>query len=67
MWQSTDDEMADLDAAVFMQKAGSVDVKRTRDVERQALLTKQEKESPWCVTQILLSIPPLYRLQGNPS
>ena len=43
--------MADLDAAVFMQKAGSVDVKRTRDVERQALLAKQEKESPWSVPQ----------------
>ena len=64
--QKADDEVADLDAAIFLQKQGGIDVcdelrgfirsackhaylqvKRKRNEERQALLTKQEKESPW--------------------
>ncbi len=54
--------MADLDAAIFLKNSGAVDVchvpnqhalmwqvKRKRDEERQTLLAKQEKESPWFV------------------
>eukprot|EP00730_Choanoeca_flexa_P016555 TRINITY_DN7850_c0_g1_i1.p1 TRINITY_DN7850_c0_g1~~TRINITY_DN7850_c0_g1_i1.p1 ORF type:complete len:529 (+),score=85.81 TRINITY_DN7850_c0_g1_i1:72-1658(+) len=43
---AADDELADLEAAIFMKNMGSVDVVSKEDKERQAKLDKQ-KGSPW--------------------
>lgn len=42
----TTDELADLIAAAYRERTGSVDVRRKRDDERQELLASQ-KSSPW--------------------
>lgn len=42
-----EDESSDLAAALYMQSARPVDVKKKKDDEKQQLLAKQARESPW--------------------
>eukprot|EP00045_Choanoeca_perplexa_P015796 m.204067 g.204067 ORF g.204067 m.204067 type:complete len:551 (+) comp17083_c0_seq2:5218-6870(+) len=44
---AADDELADLEAAIYMKNMGAVKVVSKEDKERQLKLEKQAQESPW--------------------
>lgn len=62
--QVADDELADIEAAIFMKSMGEIEVVSKEDKARQEKLTAQ-KQTPWCVLFLRVVSASLFHVKGQ--